>query len=131
MNRKRFLRFWTAGVGAMDAVTGLLLMFAPFLVFRGLGITPPSVGLVFVGWIGAFVAAVGLGYGLVWIRAGFGEPVWMFTALVRSVVAVFVAVRVLDGSLEARWMVVGVTDAAVAIVQVMILRAGWWREVPP
>ena len=131
MNKPTFLRLWSATVGAMDAVTGLLLIFAPLFTLRLLGITPPSSDAVFISWIGVFVMSVGLSYGLALVHSRYGEPVWMFTALVRLAVAVFVTAHVLDGSLETRWILVGIADAAVAILQYLILRAGWWREVPP
>ena len=132
MNKTTFLNLWSLCVGAMDALTGLLLIIAPLFTLRLMGITPPSVqATVFLGWIGVFVMSVGLGYGLALIRSSYGPPIWFFTALVRTAVAVFVTIRVLDGSLETRWILVGITDAAVAIVQFFILRAGWWKEVPP
>lgn len=132
MNKPTFLKLWSAGVGAMDAVTGLLLIFAPISTLRLLGVTPSSADAeVFLGWIGVFVMSVGLSYGLAVFRASHGVPVWMFTSLVRLAVAVYVAVHVLGGSMETRWILVAVTDAAVAGIQIMILCAGWWREVPP
>lgn len=130
MNKPNFLKLWSAGVGAMDAVTGFLLIFAPLFTLRLLGITLPPVDAVWIGWIGVFVMSVGGGYGLAIVRARYGEPVWMFTSLVRVAVAVYVTAHVLDGSLETRWILVAIADAAVAIVQCMILRAGWWKEVP-
>ena len=65
MKRVDFLRFWSVAVGAMDALTGILLMFAPGLVVRMLGVAAPSTdALVFLSWIGVFVTAVGLSYAL-------------------------------------------------------------------
>ena len=85
--------------------------------------------MVFLSWIGVFVMSVGLSYGLALSRRGRGEAVWMFTSLVRIMVAVFLTVRILDGSLQKTWALVAVSDASVAVVQIAILRAGWWREV--
>lgn len=131
MKRTSLLKLWSAGVGAMDAVTGLLLIFAPMFTLRLLGISAPVPEVtVFLGWIGVFVMSVGLSYGLALARASYGAPVWIFTSLVRAAVAVFVTARILDGSLEARWIVVAIADAAVACAQILILRAGWWKEVP-
>ena len=53
----------------------------------------------------------------------------MFTGLVRILVAVFLAIKVLTGAMDVAWLVVAVSDGAVAVVQFSILRAGWWREV--
>lgn len=132
MNKPTFLKWWSAGVGAMDACTGLLLIFAPHFTLRLLGIAPPSPeATVFLGWIGVFVMSVGLSYGLALVRPIHGEPVWAFTSLVRIAVAIFVTARVLDGSLESRWWLVAFADASVAISQILILRAAWWKEAPP
>jgi hypothetical protein len=132
MKRQTFLKLWSAGAGAMDAITGLMLIFAPELTLRLLDIAPPPAGAtVFLGWIGVFVMSVGLSYGLALRRGSHGEAVWMFTALVRSAVAVFVATQVWHGALETRWILVAIADAAVAILQGSILRAGWWKEVRP
>lgn len=131
MNKTNILKFWSAAVGSMDAVTGLLLVFSPLLVLRLLGISAPSAeAVVFLSWIGVFVLAVGLSYGFALGRRSRGETVWMFTSLARLLVAVFLAFRILDGSLAKAWMVVAFSDASVAVVQLLVLRAGWWKEVP-
>ena len=130
MNRLMFLKFWSVAVGAMDAVTGLLLVIAPGFVLKLLGIAPPSPdALVFLSWIGIFVMAVGLSYGFALGKhRGCGETVWAFTALVRILVAFFLAVRIAGGSLESAWAVVALSDCVVAVVQIVILRKAWWRE---
>lgn len=110
----------------MDAATGVLLVVCPAWVISVLGIggvAPES--LVFLKWIGVFVGAVGFSYG--WALRGEGVMVWRFTALVRGMVAVFVTASIVDGSLAPAWAGVAVTDAVVAVVQVLGLRKGWWR----
>lgn len=114
----------------MDFLTGLLLVIAPATV---LGMLPiPQLApeaLVFVRWIGVFVLAVGLSYGLVLLpRRGRGETVWLITSLVRMLVAAFLIVMIVEGSLPKGWALVGLADGIVALVQIAILRAGWWRE---
>jgi hypothetical protein len=95
-----------------------------------LKIEPPSAdALVFLSWIGVFVMSVGLSYGLALGKRGRAEAVWVFTSLVRIMVAVFLMVRILDGSLQRAWALVALSDAVVALIQIAILRAGWWREV--
>lgn len=131
MNKPTILKGWSAAVGAMDAVTGMLLVVSPETVLKLLGIAPPSPeSLVFLSWIGVFVMAVGLSYGLALGRRGRGEAVWMFTAMVRILVAAFLTFRILDGSLPKAWFIVAFADAAVALAQGFVLRAGWWKEVP-
>lgn len=130
MNKIQFLRFWSLAVGAMDAITGLLLIVAPGLVLGVLGIAKPSPdALVFLSWMGVFICGVGLSYGLALGRRSRGETVWVFTALIRAMVAVFLTVKIMQGSLAPAWAVVGVSDALVAVVQITILRAGWWKGV--
>jgi hypothetical protein len=79
--------------------------------------------------MGVFICGVGLSYGLALGRRSRGETVWAFTALIRAMVAVFLTVRIISGSLAAAWAVVGASDAFVAVVQIFILRAGWWKGV--
>jgi hypothetical protein len=130
MNKTRFINLWSMSVGAMDSLTGILLVFFPLLVLDLLGIAPPSGGgLVFVQWIGIFVMGVGLSYGLSFGRRSRGETVWVFTALIRSLVAVFLLVNIMTDSLVPAWGLVGICDAVVAIVQIVILRLGWWKGI--
>jgi hypothetical protein len=130
MNKIQFLRFWSVAVGAMDAVTGLLLIFFPSMVLGMLGIARPSPdALVFLSWMGVFICGVGLSYGLALGRRSRGETVWVFTSLIRMMVAVFLTGNIMHGSLAPAWAVVGASDAFVAVVQIAILRAGWWKGV--
>jgi len=121
--------WWSGAVGAMDAVTGLLLVVAPVRVLELLGIAPPAAdALVFLSWMGVFVAGVGLSYGLVVTDRRRGPTVWQFTSLVRGLVGVFVLCRIADGSLVPLWTAVALTDLVVAAGQLALLRAGWWEE---
>jgi hypothetical protein len=130
MNKTGFIKFWSIAVGSMDAVTGILLMFFPLHVLQMLGIAAPSAdAVVFLRWIGVFVCGVGLSYGLSLGRRSRGETVWVFTALIRSLVAVFVLIQIMLDSLVPAWGLVGISDAFVAVVQVVILRLGWWKGV--
>jgi hypothetical protein len=117
-------------VGAMDALTGLLLILAPAAVLRVLRIEAPSVdALVYLSWIGVFVMAVGLSYGFALGKhRGHGETVWMFTSLARIMVAVFLVIQITRETMAPAWMGVALSDGFVALVQMMILRKGWWRE---
>lgn len=130
MTKTKFLKFWSVAVGSMDAITGLLLIFVPGLVLRLLKIEAPSPdAMVFLSWIGVFVMAVGLSYGLaLGKRRGAGEAVWMFTSLARILVAVFLVSQITLANMSPAWMVVALSDGLVALVQMVILRKGWWRE---
>jgi hypothetical protein len=98
-----------------------------------LGIALPSPdALVFLSWIGVFVMGVGLSYGMALGNClGRCEAVWGFTALVRMLVSVFLLISIIRGVLESVWGVVALSDGVVAVVQIVILRKGWWREVLP
>jgi hypothetical protein len=84
---------------------------------------------VFVSWIGVFVGAVGLSYGLALINRRRGATVWAFTTLVRALVGVFVCCQIASGGLALPWGLVAVADLAVAGFQFALLRARWWEEV--
>lgn len=130
MNKRQIILGWSAAVGLMDALTGVLLVVAPAGVVRLLGMEPPGKeALVYLAWIGVFVGAVGLSYVRVWMDWEGGRTVWWFTALVRGLVGLFVWVRIASGDLAVMWAVVAVADWSVAAVQVWVLRARWWEEV--
>ena len=131
MKKSVILKWWSVGTGAMDVVTGSLLIVAPLLVLRLLGIAPlAEESLLFLSWIGIFVLAVGLSYGLALLGRVRGEVVWFFTGSVRALVAVFLTVKVLSCAMEPAWLLVAAGDGLVAMVQGAILLAGWWKEVP-
>jgi hypothetical protein len=125
MNKKNWDIVWSAGVGLMDLCTGLVLIFAPGLVFSVFGMSVDDAALDFVNWVGAFVFAVGLSYA--WALSRESLPVvWKITGLVRSVIAVFLICKVLAGSMPANWLGVAVCDGFVALVQFVVL---WRRRI--
>lgn len=126
---KRLAMLLSLAVGAMDAVTGLLLIFTPSLVMKLLGIPalPPETQ-VYMEWIGVFVFSIGVSYALTTRGRSAAETVWIFTTIVRSSVAVFLAVKIAAGALPAMWALVAATDGAVAVVQMIGLKAGWWKD---
>jgi uncharacterized protein YjeT (DUF2065 family) len=130
MTKTRFLKFWSVAAGSMDALTGLLLIFAPSQVLRLLKVEVPSPdAMVFLSWIGVFVMAVGLSYGLaLGIHRGAGQAVWTFTAMVRILVTVFLIIQITQRNMSLAWAMVAMSDGMVALVQMVIIRKGWWRE---
>jgi hypothetical protein len=126
---KRLALLWSLAVGAMDAVTGLLLILFPSLVMDLLGIPvlPPEMR-VYMAWIGVFVFSTGLSYSLTTRGSAAAETVWIFTTIVRGSVAVFLAAKIASGALPVNWALVAAADAAVAVVQGIGLKAGWWKD---
>lgn len=132
MNKRKFLMAWSLAVGAMDAGTGVLLVFAPGFVTGLLGMAEPAGDAsVFLSWMGVFITGVGLSYALVLGGRHEGIAVWKITSLIRMMVAAFVSWKAATGELEPLWLLVAASDAAVAIIQLWILKLGWWKEGDP
>ena len=113
----------------MDASTGVMLVFMPELVLRIFKIEGVEAGsLDFLRWIGVFVGSVGLSYGFALKGRTQGEVVWAITSLVRILVALFLTVQIAAGRMPVAWAGVAVTDAVVAVVQIIGLRRSWWKE---
>jgi hypothetical protein len=118
-------------IGLSDTSTGAMLIVAPQLTLRLMGLHAAPEALPFLSFVGAFVLAVGLCclYGGYLAACGGCASklgvVWLLTAIMRSSVAIFVFTQILSGSLEAGWLTVAVFDAACALVQVVGLRRGW------
>ena len=128
MNRIKFLKFWSIGVGAMDACTGLLLIFAPMWTLELMRIPAIDANArVFLSWMGVLIMGVGISYALVFRGNREGETVWISTATVRLLVAAFLVWKISTGLLAPSWGLVAMTDFVVAAVQAILLRAGCWK----
>jgi hypothetical protein len=118
--------------GLCDTGTGLLLIVAPASTLRLMGLTIIPEPVVFVRYIGVFVLSVGLTYlwaAMYWpltTHAHIGWVTqWKITALVRTLVAVFVVWQIVSAALERRWISVALSDGAFATIQWIGLRKGW------
>ncbi len=129
-------RYWILAyqytAGLCDSTTGLLLIAAPVwtLHLMGLAIIPQPVA--FVRYIGVFVFAVGLSYLWAAVRwpltahAHIGwSTQWKITAMIRTLVAIFVLWQVMTAGIETKWITVAFSDGAFAIVQWIGLKKGW------
>lgn len=116
-----------AGLG--DAATGILLIAAPALVLRLLGIGPVADD-VLLRFAGVFVGCVGLAYLYPWMlrRRGRLSTAIEITAGVRLAVALFLLAAVVRGAMAAPWMTVGGYDALVAVAQLALLARGFFDE---
>ena len=128
--KERGACLFCAIAGGGDAATGLLLLAAPRLVLRLLGIPHPGGDLVFLRFVGVFVGCVGLSclYPLFLRdrlrRARRVVAAVEMTAMFRLAVALFLGVTVAAGALELPWLTVGVYDAIVALAQIGLLARG-------
>lgn len=129
---RRWLILYQYIAGLCDTGTGLLLIVAPEWTLRLMGLSVIPQPIVFVRYIGVFVLAVGLTY--LWAavslpltsHAHIGWSVqWKVTALVRTLVAVFVVGQIALSALESRWVSVAISDGAFAAFQWIGLRKGW------
>jgi hypothetical protein len=114
--------------GGGDAATGLLLLMAPGLVLRLLGITAPGDDLILLRFVGVFVGSVGLAYLYPWLLRGESRlrTAIEITAGVRLAVALFLGFAVMAGQLDLPWATVGVYDALVATAQIGLLARGFF-----
>ena len=126
-------RLFCLVAGGGDAATGLLLVAAPALVLRLLGIAS-SGDLAYLRFVGVFVGCVGLAYLFPWLsRDGARRSRRMvsaveMTAAVRLAVALFLGVAVAVGALDPPWATVGVYDAVVAVAQLGLLARGGFGD---
>lgn len=114
-----------------DVATGLLLIFWPAATMRLMRLHVPSDSLPLLSYIGAFVLSIGMAcfYGAFVIASTPKlEVVWLLTGITRTCVALFVAVQILSGVLDAGWASVAVTDGAFAILQATGLARGWLAD---
>jgi len=134
----RFKKTITVAVlvaGAMDACSGLLLMLAPALALRLMGVAlPVEEALVFIRFIGAFVFSVGAVYvfaGQHFAARGDGATLCVLlaaTAWVRSVIFVFTASAILFGALSRAWGTVPLTDGSLALLQIGFVWRVWGQK---
>jgi hypothetical protein len=129
---RRWLITYQYIAGLYDTGTGLLLIGAPAWTLRLMGLTIIPQPVVFVRYIGVFVLSVGVTY--LWAQARWPltshahigwSTQWKITALVRTLVAVFVVWQIASSALESRWISVALSDGAFATIQWIGLRKGW------
>lgn len=125
IKREKLALLYLLLAGGCDTASGLLLMANPSGTLKLMGVATPLAEPVYMQWIGAFVFSVGLSY-LVPLalpqRREMVRSVLGLTLVVRIVIALFSGISILRGALDPSWISVPLTDATMAVMQVVLLR---------
>lgn len=131
---RRLLFCYQICVAISDSCTGLLLLGAPLFTLRAMHLSAPPGAVVYLSWIGVFVASVGFScaYG-VKLMACRGcsnrlETIWILTALTRAMVAAFLCMNIASRNLEPGWCTLALFDGTCACLQVFAVRRGWIKN---
>jgi hypothetical protein len=128
---ERTARLLAALAGAMDLGAGLSLVFLPGLALRLMGVAPlTGDGLVFLRFVGAFVAAVGATY--LWALLRPRERLRVVlgaTLFFRFAAGSYSLFAILTGLLNPAWASVPATDFALVGLQAWLLARGVGRNV--
>jgi len=117
--------------GGLDLGTGLSLVAVPQWILPLMGVdVPGSDGLVYLRFVGAFVAAVGASY--LWVLAAPRErlrTVLGVTILFRLAAGGYSLAAIALGTLPIAWISVPVTDLGLVALQSWLLAKGAGRHV--
>lgn len=136
MNRERskfFLLTYQYLAGACDTATGILLICAPEWTLALMGVTHGAFSPAAASFVGIFVLAVGIAYlyatrvPMDAANAPRWQTIWGLTALIRSLVSLFLFWQIGTKEMESAWLTVAFTDGALAVVQWVGLENGWLR----
>lgn len=114
--------------GAMDTVTGLLLMTMPAFTLQLMQVAIIPEDLAGMRFVGAFVFSIGTSYLLPWfsptgpMRSNRFASALRVTRWVRVCIATFTTIAILTGVLHLSWISVPITDALLAAVQTWMLQ---------
>jgi hypothetical protein len=117
--------------GLSDTSTGLLLVFAPAWTLTLMGIRRLPQPIEFASFVGVFVLGVGMSYlyiarlPLTEVNSPRWQTAWALTALIRTLVALFLLAQILAGRMESAWLTVAITDGVLALTQWIGLAKGW------
>lgn len=129
--KTRSLLLFCLLAGAMDTLSGLLLMTVPGWTLKLMHV--PAVvpdALVFIRFIGAFVFAVGSLYWLglcsvvVLSRWQGLRGILLVTAWLRTIIFIFTSLALLTGALPLAWLSVPLTDGGLAFFQFWVVLKG-------
>lgn len=121
--------------GACDAATGLLLILAPALALRMMGVRAVPKEPVFISFIGTFVFSVGLAY-LLFARSprsmeqvAARRSAWLITGVERLCVGIFVMIAVASRQMEPAWFSITIIDLSAGAIQLLGLRRNWIEKM--
>lgn len=123
-SHKSLSRALAAVAGSMDLSTGIALVVTPAQVLEWMR-APAIAGeaLVFLRFVGAFVAAVGAAY--LWALRGNRSDrlrtTFELTVLFRGAAGTFTAWAILAGQLPGAWWCVSATDLGLVALQLVLL----------
>ena len=128
-------RLFTLAAGLMDFMTGLGLVFFPAQLLPLMRVPVPSDdAIVFLRFVGAFVAAVGATYLWAWSRRDTASLrfVFAFTIIFRFAAGTYSAFAIARGWLPPMWLSVPATDLFLVAAQLWLLRQPqlWSDENP-
>ncbi|MEI6604633.1 MAG: hypothetical protein WCP35_04940 [Verrucomicrobiota bacterium] len=124
------VKIWSILLGSVNVLVGLLLVAFPVMFATKLGLTTPnSVVPAALSGIGVLVGAMGVSYFVALVPLKAGKIVWCVTALLHGMVAVSLVWLFEIEWLPSNWLPVAVLGLLVAVVQVAVLRAGWWTSM--
>jgi hypothetical protein len=130
ITRRWICGLFTFAAGAVDAVTGPWLVFAPASALAAMGVEPEK-ETQFVSFVGVFVGVVGWTYlwaVVRWLSRGdvhFLRAVWRVTVLFRLAAGSFVVTQIALDNLDSAWLTVPAPDFLLAAIQIGLLWAGW------
>jgi len=125
---KKTMNIFMCLVGAMDVCTGMLLVVAPALTLRLMGLTQMPLEPVFTQWIGVFVFSLGSAYLLPFLEKRLDIRIIQqrfslrLTLLTRGFVGLFAIYAIVFAGLEPAWGLVAITDLSCALYQFFLLR---------
>lgn len=128
----KFFTYYQVAAGACDSLTGILLLAAPQLALKLMGVSHiPASSSILISFIGAFVFSVGLTYLLFAaaprsaLQLGSARAAWLITAVERICAGSFVMAAVLSHQLEPAWSSITLVDLVLAGFQLVGLRRNW------
>jgi|GEM_PF-1538901 len=126
----KLVKIWSVLMGLVNLLVGILLLACPaaFAAILGLAPAAPDVPALLSG-VGVLVGGMGLSYFVVlWPFKG-GRIVWYVTSLLYGMTSAAIVWTLEMDCLPANCLLVALLGFLLALVQVAVLRAGWWTTI--